>query len=425
MNNLDKFFNKKLQNREFGFKDEYWKDAERLILEDEARRKRGGYFRLLSLAALLLVGGLIVWLGSWKPGTQNPTPASSAELQAIPAEGHSKTLVDPAVKSKNDNNSTINKGDASNQADDERLTPTSEKANERSRVSTLAKPKSDTSQEKFAKELTPPEKPVLSETVLKNIFENAAESDATESAEKPDVKAVPLLEPIAGRWDNLENPAPLMPKKISIPKPRSFRIGLTAAALFYPSKNNSTTLTGAGFGVIGEYKLLNALSLNAELLYTLVDGNFGATSQTTHTIYGFGKKEIEYRLKPETMHFVELPVYLRYRFGKHGIEGGATLAYLAGLRGSIEKQTSLYPWERPDDGSIPTETHKAGWIAKNDFNTFSFHLNLGYRYFPNQKFALGLRSGYRLGDLLKSNAQQFSGSEPLYFNLSASWYFMK
>ena len=55
MNKLDKLFKDKLQDRSFEFNDSYWEAAERLIEQEESRKKRGGLWWKLGLFLLVLI----------------------------------------------------------------------------------------------------------------------------------------------------------------------------------------------------------------------------------------------------------------------------------------------------------------------------------------------------------------------------------
>ena len=171
-----------------------------------------------------------------------------------------------------------------------------------------------------------------------------------------------------------------------------------------------------------------SFSLNAELLYTYRTGTFGNSSKSVQTDYSFGKQTNEFSLQPESMHFLELPIYLQYRMGRHGIEGGLTFSYLAGIYGDIEKQSSLMPWERVDSNKFTTENYSSGWLAKDDFNSFHTSLLIGYRYYVNQEIVIGIRSSYRFGDFLKTTENPETillESGSVHFNVSASWFFLK
>jgi hypothetical protein len=163
-------------------------------------------------------------------------------------------------------------------------------------------------------------------------------------------------------------------------------------------------------------------------LYTYRTGTFNAISKTSQTVYGFGKKTFDYSSNPESLHFVDFPVYVQYKSGRHRVDGGFTFSFLTGVRGNIEKQTSLLPWERTGESAFSNENLSRGWLYKSDFNSFNTSLLLGYRYDLNKNFGLGLRSSYRFDDLFKnidSGKQALLESGPLHFNVLVSWYFLK
>lgn len=439
MNNLDNLYNKKFQNREFEFKDSYWEAAEQLIIVDERNRRKGRYFWFFGMLIFLIAGGVLSWIGLKNAGkieTQSAILESMSQKQISVARSPEQNINPQAeINSTTKNDAELNIARSNSETPFNQAGLPLKNSNQRLEKNDSGFSKSGVPS-KALNQIIEPENVIQSipqsvhqnETVLNKNMGNPTTENPVENAEKPEVSIVSGLAPIATIWNEIETPGYPELKKQATPKNNPFSFGLTASALIYPAKNDEKRWIGASFGVVGEYNLLNYLSLNAELLYTLRSGTFGTTSGTIQTIYSFGKKTIEYSLYPENLHFLEVPVYVQYKTGKHGIEGGLTFSYLAGIRGNIEKQTSLFPWERTGEDDFSRENQSAGWVAKDDFNSFNASLLLGYRYYLSQKIAIGLRSNYRFGELLKNTENQeqaFPESGPLHFNISANWYFLK
>ncbi len=457
MNNLDNFYNKKLQNRTFEFKDSYWEDAEQLIIADEKNRRKGLYFWLFGILFIVILAGSIYWIGLPQPESGKAVSAflnSPVENQMQSDQNLKQDFNQSTDKlSKEENNlsefnminsdATISNDlstDYSNNVIVNKIDASPEKSNPINHKENLSHSEKYTDPKDEKQSLA--DFSTGSKTTKENnqlvVFENdktvntKAESKNDETVSQKDdqskVLSVPLLKTLETVWDKIESPEYAKLKKVRIPKTRNFGFGITASGLIYPAKQSEKAWIGVSFGLLGQYKILNALSLNAELLYTYRTGTFNAISKTTQTDYGFGKKTFDYSSKPESLHFVDFPVYVQYKSGRHRIDGGFTFSFLTGVRGNIEKQTSLLPWERTGESAFSNENLSRGWLYKSDFNSFNTSLLLGYRYDLNKNFGLGLRSSYRFGDLFKnidSGKQALIESGPLHFNVLVSWYFLK
>ncbi len=451
MNNLDNFYNKKLQNRTFEFKDSYWEGAEKLIIADEKNRRRGLFFWLFGLLFIFTLGGAVLWFSLPKAEKEL---ASTSFLNNLPenkslntkSTNQHLTQTNEELSRESDNLSELNILRSNTK---ELNNSTSDFKNNEINQATINIKQAVKSQNPITSKNN--EEPILESTAIvqlktrsealknnkpeianQNILDNSIENknDQTDLAETDQTKksTISLLNPIDPVLEKIENPEYPNLQKLSIPKTKLFRLGLTASSLFYPAKNSEETWIGASFGLVGQYQFQKAFSLNSELLYTYRTGTFGAVSKTEQTNYSFGREQVEHSLQPKSVHFVELPIYLQFRSGRHGIEGGLTFTYLTGVYGNIEEQKSLFPWERSSETSVSEETLSSGWLSKSDFKSFNTSGLLGYRYYVNQNFMVGLRASYRFSDFFKNsdnNEQALLESGPLYFNVSASWFFLK
>ena len=412
MNNLDNFYNKKLQNREFEFKDSYWEDAEQLIIADEKKRKGSWYFWLLGLFLLLVTGGIIL---------------SSNNTDQAPLNENNKTKQKSAIVIENSDSdpknanlslanvpSSIKKTVVQNETESQELNPKIDASDD------LFKKQSASSKTNYP--TTSPSKIIeIPENELKNagsktksiqVKENNStvqpdgvmnENSIEKTIQKERIKHVASLSPITTNLELLENPAYAELKKVKLPKEKKFAFGITASGLIYPAVKNEKNWIGFSAGALAKHHFTRKLALNAEILYTYRSGTFNISSSSTQTKFGFGKRVITYLHKPENLHFLELPIYVQYKVGKHRFEAGGMAGYLFGVRGRIEKQSSLYPWERSDENDFESENYASGWIAKDGFNSLNVSGLIGYKYRLSDGFLIGLRGVYRFGDLTQKS----------------------
>ncbi len=453
MSNLDNFFNKKLQNREFDFKESYWEEAEQMIEADKRKRRYGRYFWLLGFLAFFIVGGSIVLFGWINPKADNVAEVvSELSVQKENLTNQNNLVGSKSTTTNDERNSTDLKLLDANIISQQKNNLTSESIENDNNESILeANNKNDEKASNASKIVKNKENRLIQNQVGPDLIpsmkvdQKKSQQNVKQSTEINDLQSNELilketeklesvseLSPIAGLVEQLAMGDYLILEdhyKPQISKSGKFKFGLSIASMFYPKTGNDVkTWIGGSGGATGQFKLSKKLSFNGELLYTFRKGTFDANltglgSVTTQTIYGFGKRTVNHYTKPKSLHFIDLPLYAKYHIGKHGIEGGLAFSYLLGVQGDIEKETSLQPWERTDENEFLVENFSSGWIEKKDFSTFQTSLLLGYKYSLDQQWAVGLRGIYRFGKL--SSGVVLKESDPITFNISATWYFIK
>ena len=209
-------------------------------------------------------------------------------------------------------------------------------------------------------------------------------------------------------WDGITN------------SPKRFSLGVTAGAVGYPLIENSSDKKFIGFkgGFLAEYLLKtkkNNLTIGSELLYHFRSGNFVATKQNENVKYSFGRTVSTAELTPQNLHYLELPVYLKYDFGKMNVEAGASVNYLLGAQGKVTQA----------DGS-----EESGWVPTLGFKKYHANVLLGVHYKVSENLRFGMRANYTPGGILNTTGELPNGdalqeSGPLYLTFRVTQYFFK
>jgi len=113
----------------------------------------------------------------------------------------------------------------------------------------------------------------------------------------------------------------------------------------------------------------------------------------TQTEYGFGKTETTETLALNRLHYIDLPVELRYDIkGQHSVFAGASLSYLAGVKSAL---TTTH------EESLQSSTNSTEntWNYQDGLNKLDAGVRLGYDYKLNQNLSIGGMVQYGLMDI--------------------------
>lgn len=268
--------------------------------------------------------------------------------------------------------------------------------------------------------------------------EAVATSTSNELLDLPDlVAAVDELNP-AGKEFVIVTNTKKQKKKIDI--------GFMAGTLIYSTKSNgidtlaarSTTSTRIGLttGLTFGFNISDHFSIHADALYQWRKEALGVISSTRGEAYGFGLVNTTTQTHPQSFHSIELPVYLQYSYGGHSLEAGVACRHLLAIKG-IDKSEAIP--ELPVNNSVEMTDRESilfdqqdVWIPEGKYKRFTASYMLGYRYWLNDRFNIGLRATYTpsakpsasIFNPSESDAQTFSTqTNSLNFGLNAKWYF--
>ncbi|MFK8105236.1 MAG: outer membrane beta-barrel protein [Saprospiraceae bacterium] len=203
--------------------------------------------------------------------------------------------------------------------------------------------------------------------------------------------------------------------------------GLSAGTILYPHADRTQLFVGYFGGLAAKYRLNRTWSIQADLFYQQRGGDFESVKTRTGSQYSFGRRDTTFRLIPQKMHSLVLPITLQFKNGKNTIEAGFSVNYLLGVTGLVQQTESLYPWERANpkirEGVI---TERNTLILKDKFNTWNGSLILGYRYDLNTRWKVWGRGTYRLGEIFVANPTEgvsgYVESNPINLQIGATFY---
>jgi len=201
-------------------------------------------------------------------------------------------------------------------------------------------------------------------------------------------------------------------------KTKVYRFGITGGAVGYPLIENSSETPFIGFkgGLFAEHNLKtnifrNKWSIGTELLYHYRQGNFVAIKEEAVIQYSFGRTSTDAKLTPKNLHYLEMPIYLKYHLNKVSFEAGGLVSYLLGVRGEVNQNDVL----------------EKGWVDELGFNKVHANAILGIQFSLKQRLKFGIRANYSLNSILDKNAILPNGdalreSGPLYLTFKFSQY---
>ena len=429
-NNLDNFFKKKLDQREFEMEDAYWAQMEEMIEADEKDNHKGLLWRWLLGTLLLLVvaGGLYWWaaqsavvvpLNHAHTNTKVETIKSSDDVVKSSNEDNlsSEQVVNTMVKEETIKNTNI--GTPTNSNSNKRNFDLEEKQNTENSIrqsseqvevmsetdlynnknTKLIRENNSNTNSSMPQQIILPAKQQSESVTPSTQFPSLESKEATTKKEKtvkPKLFAqsmtdIPFLDLSSSLLDyqfkkNRKDGLPdLEWQNINRSKKR-LSFGITAGIVSFED-NQSNSIQGAELGFTARYQLKDQLAINADLMYFYRGGSYQPIDVTTLPAYSFGRLDYRNELTPENVHYLDLPIYLTYSMNSHVFEAGVSANYLLGVRGATQNILEEGPSQKISD---------VNWIDKTGFKTIVGNVLLGYRYQINSKLHFGLRATYSL-----------------------------
>ena len=450
-NNLDRYFREKLHDREFDMKDAYWKGAEQLLDADRRNRRRwlvgwGGPALLVLLTAM----------AAWWMWNQTTEVQTSAYLQQGREEGH--PTGDGITAFSGTEQASVKDGEPGNEGQDlpapgtlagqegksgdpekrpSEQTFLTEKTIDHQffiKENTLPLPKGSggvppaSTNENTKSETTPPASGAITVPVAEStplvlpgepvyVKPEPVENDAT-TFERELMSGLDLLEVRQIFVDGIVF-KDLTVKEIDVKRrlDSPLSVGVAASQLFLPG---GPDLIGWRAGLVVQYELRNGWFLASGLQYQRRTGTFESSKIAESRRYRFGLEADTQHLRPSSLHYVNLPLMAGWRKGRHVLEGGAGLGYLAGLRG--EKGSFVKKGEPPVK---VFQADKKGWLVTDGYKPLTVNVLLSYRFRVNRQWSFGLSADYTFGGILDENYNPPAGGyllkedHPLSFGLQA------
>ncbi|MEM9024812.1 MAG: outer membrane beta-barrel protein, partial [Bacteroidota bacterium] len=382
---LKQLFQKKFQQESFAFDPEAWDQAAQML--DDMDRKRAVWWRLRWTPVLLLLlgaGGWWLWPSSTENIAEAPTVATESTAPATAGVAPpTKVTASETVPSNTSGTSTIGSVEApastpqragslpdlqQDTEDVEAIAPLAESttdsplaAEPEARTPAAAMPATSatgsvrstspaatpvtvtpasaalpaTALAKAAATTSMPELPALS-SQLNDV------PSSTINYVQPDRERLSLSPMMALLYGaTVERPQPSLatpkrPQLIPVPQQRLYVFaGWNGSQQLRPEESTQSGIDyGLSAGVGYALRLHPRWYLHTDLAYTL---QRGIEAQRTVEVIerGFGLDRTRYTLAPQSLHFVELPVYAQYHFGRHAVLVGVQGAYLANVRSQL------------------------------------------------------------------------------------------
>lgn len=472
-NNFDKYFKDNLDNRKFEMKPEFWEEAEALIVADEKRRGWLGFMKWFGLLLLVSVASFFIWKSEISNSIVNSVETKKDKFENSSIEKNQDFSSD--VKFEKNNIDEVNtsidleknytvaiqqsntvdnfKNKTTQTKSETQITNSTSKSNEsKDSFSNSNNQNQNNSTTSFSNTYTKSNNTTPNNNTFPNQFiqnkitnpiidkEENVETKTTipsstipSTVETKDEKEEEISKPIAATITTIPSLDFLLENKnmeipsINIDETCSYfhgkkkvRFGVTAGAVGYPLiENNSTQpFIGAKAGIFAEYNFFTLKrkghwSIGSELLYHYRSGNFIATQSNENVQYSFGRRVTTNFLTPKNLHYLELPIYLKYKLPKVNFETGVSMNYLAGVRGILEQDNA----------------NQEVWISSLGFKKYHANVLLGFQYKLNDNIGFGVRMNYTLGGILDSNAvvpfpndKVLRESGPLYLTFKVTQY---
>jgi hypothetical protein len=164
---------------------------------------------------------------------------------------------------------------------------------------------------------------------------------------------------------------------------------------------------------------------------------------------GLGLDEDRYQLRPEELHFLNVSAgVVRKVGGSHFLEGGIQAGWLMGVRGVLEKEDYLFPWQRNREQQDKFSSElvefyelsagdpelvkprfaevtevESGWMEKEGIRNWQFRPYVGYRWQSTDHWYVGGRAYYRLSSFGNSGQTLSLETMPVNFEFRAGYIF--
>ncbi|HMQ49145.1 MAG TPA: hypothetical protein PKA00_16885 [Saprospiraceae bacterium] len=404
MDQLDQFFRNKMEARFPQWDDAYWRDAEKLIEAQEKKRKRRLLFWWLSGIALAVgILASVYWFlqpiekaalfpsdghpAAHEAKTPIPTPFTEVELAPAPQQASSSaanngiTMTDPRTNI----DFAVSLGQKSN--DPIELMPLLQQNEDRAfrqdKASTLPDPFDNILADSFKNNVTSALAPLPTEELGNSAITPALENKVY--ALKLPIR--PLEKDIS-----MATAPPIKPIKNSY-----WQLRLTGT----PDLESSKNLLSGTLGLSQVFPINEQYTIEAGVQYRYRTGTLDSLPQVSISSYRFGKIEDRYFLKPNALHYLELPVLIRKTFyKKHTLAIGGSWSYLIGLEGSLKAQNN--PEFSFAFGDL--QTIEQGWMDSAGYKNSFFSLLARYEYRLMPKWQLHVGAQYTPGGILSAAA---------------------
>ncbi|RMG77657.1 MAG: hypothetical protein D6714_19495, partial [Bacteroidetes bacterium] len=232
---------------------------------------------------------------------------------------------------------------------------------------------------------------------------------------------------------------------VSLPENGRWQVGWSVSAFVFGDSPASPMLK-TGPRVI--YDLPGRWAIGVEGLYFLDKTDHAPAGESAQTSFGFGGDYDAYQIIPTSAHWLELPVFVQFKTGRHVFGAGVSASGLMGLRGDLVFQNHKAAWERTDEENAEfaresaqalavyqstgtlnevrfttSEKVTSGWFRDSDIRRLQWSVFGGYGVRLTPAFSVEIRAQYRLSDYYKTTAKRAAEKSPWGVGISANWRF--
>lgn len=380
-NKLDNYFREQLSKREYPFQEAYW-EAAQALLQRKKRRRRIFFWLFFGMAAVAT--GWWMW-----PAHTVVSPKGVVETSLVQQKATGTKTAVPKSEDQPKSAALKSTGDRR-----EKLSA----REEQSPVQPLDFPVPQTQQVTSENEpaLTP-----VTETELAEVAaigkEQPVESELT-SQRIGDFSALPLLtaEPLPLPWEK-RFVRTEWPQKL----PWFFQNWSVLVSQVFTGEQ-SATLNRIGYRMAlrKDMKLKSGFYLFAGTGYEYRSGTFEASKVAVGRNYRFGLELDSQFLKPNSLHFVDLPIGIGVSKTRHQFELSLSPRFLLGLKGERGFYQRIENTHPPQKQFVPVDS---GWLVEDGFKKLSLAGEVAYWFRFNQRTAIGASAHFQPGGVLEKN----------------------
>ncbi len=437
---MDEFFQSKFNNREFEFKDAYWAEMTDLIEADEKSDKVGfPIWKWILSSVLFLIIGVSVW--SYVPSYFNERIAQQTSTESAINVANVTVSVSEqnAITQPNENNeneittsidaseNTLNEGGAGlesiqmeSKMYDLKLNSqnhtgiSNENASSSNDINPVYKGNENGLKSPVQKDNATKQSKVL--TPFRQVLPDFEKQPLNpqlpiplkieeEKEESPDIFASSKrkLAPFALEALNMgedEYDFGILKKYPSNVKTPKWTVGVMAgtntAQDFRVSSGFSTDYIA---GITANHNLNKNWSLNTGISYFSRSG-LNTAFEVDSVVYSFGVESNITQVDIESLHYLEIPLTVGYKFGKkqkHQLITGVSYTYLINALSQVARESFNSTSNQADLAVSRT------WGYQNNFQTHDLTVTLGYNYEVLDGLRFGVSSNYGLRSITPTN----------------------
>ena len=373
MENIDDLMRQKFDaddsTERFEFQEDYWEQAQALLAQDEARRRR----RFWLLIGLMLGVVLFSWyvVVHWFSGSlsQNKAGAGDMNTTAVKIESATESklategiALDTATLVGDTVGGNVMQGVKSSKNEDEYPRELASSKSNQYRVEISDGIKTGNTGKSLGVENANPMDNALRDSLQRSneSLINDKPVSSQPNLEQTDTRQfipiwylpIPISTiPLPERMFDLRRPAvsqePIATLTKPVEKPR-FSFGLSLAGAAYQPSDSNSRWAGWAIGAYGNYQLNKNLSLMLGIQERFIPG-YGASEdsanpvQTNQLRYSFGYERETLRRETRGLHSLEIPISARWHKGRWAVEAGGAAGMLFLIQNRTKRtiETSL------------------------------------------------------------------------------------